>query len=499
MFESASDSTMPLLLVNLLFALLALGVGFVSGAFFLGIRGRADALRQLEGQLGNESRLALERALLASSRLHDLANGMASDVGEHSQRVEQITADLKGDRSTDARGRKSAIAQAVTKIVDANERLQERLAHAEEQIRVQAKEIALHESEARTDSLTNLPNRRAFDDEIKRRYSEWRRYGTPFTLMLLDVDEFKRFNDRHGHQAGDDALRAVADALVDSTREMDLPCRYGGEEFAVVLPATRAPAASVVAERVRQTIADRRVEIGDQTFSVTASFGVAQIADADDAERVLKRADDALYRSKDAGRNCGHFHDGAAFVPIGDVAEGESAETVAEEPDAGPPADPPAADALEGLPNRTIFAEHLRRRVAEAHRTNEPLSVMGVHVRAYQRLKEQCGESAACAAINSVARFLEGVLREMDTLARPDEDRFVVMLPGAEEATAQAIAARASAALAKCSLPVSDERLALDVATGVTGARPDDTAATMLNRLETALSGAPSSADPLLV
>ena len=136
----------------------------------------------------------------------------------------------------------------------ANTELQQRLEQAEKQLAAQAAEIKAHESEARTDSLTGLSNRRAFDDELKRRLSEWQRKGTPCTLVLLDIDFFKKFNDTHGHQVGDEVLRQVAKVLAAQSREMDVPCRYGGEEFAVILPATDALKACIVAERIRAAV-----------------------------------------------------------------------------------------------------------------------------------------------------------------------------------------------------------------------------------------------------
>ena len=103
-----------------------------------------------------------------------------------------------------------AVFATIGRMIDANNELQTRLAQAEKQIAAQAADLRSYETEARTDSLTNLANRRAFDDEMQRRFAEWQRRQTPFTLMILDIDHFKQFNDSHGHPAGDEVLRNVS-------------------------------------------------------------------------------------------------------------------------------------------------------------------------------------------------------------------------------------------------------------------------------------------------
>ena len=232
------------LLVNLLCACIALGVGFAAGVWFFGAKMAkpADAgpgqENSRQAKLKTAKRTA-ERAAMAASRVADLAQNVASDVGDHAAKMKAISADLAGiDRESD--GANAAVFSAMDQMLAANSELQQRLEQAEKQLAAQAAEIKAHESEARTDSLTGLSNRRAFDDELKRRLSEWQRKGTPCTLVLIDIDFFKKFNDTHGHQVGDEVLRQVAKVLSKQSREMDLPCRYGGEEFAVILPDHRS-------------------------------------------------------------------------------------------------------------------------------------------------------------------------------------------------------------------------------------------------------------------
>ncbi len=157
---------------------------------------------------------------------------------------------------------------------------------------------------ATTDPLTGLPNQRQLRarlDEVQARHS---RGGTPFSLLFLDIDHFKRVNDTYGHPAGDEILRRVAAVLSDRVREVDLAARYGGEEFAVLLEGTEKEGALIMAERIRTSVA--AMELGDLGVStaVTVSVGIASVpAGCTDTDTLLATADEALYRAKNEGRN----------------------------------------------------------------------------------------------------------------------------------------------------------------------------------------------------
>ena len=158
---------------------------------------------------------------------------------------------------------------------------------------------------ANTDVLTALANRRRFMEALDNEIERAERYDRPLSLVLVDMDHFKQVNDTHGHAGGDQVLRAAAGVLRSVCREVDLPARVGGEEFAILLPQTDAPGAEQVAERARARIAKghHRAPSG-AGFRVTASAGVASLGrDVTSAEALLQHADDALYRAKAAGRN----------------------------------------------------------------------------------------------------------------------------------------------------------------------------------------------------
>ena len=153
---------------------------------------------------------------------------------------------------------------------------------------------------AEVDSLTNVANRRTFETTLSQELSRSTRHGEPLTLVMIDVDHFKKFNDTHGHRAGDEALREVARALARECRDFDTVARYGGEEFAVILPGASSRESLIAAERLRKAVS----EIEGLAVSVTASAGVATYpTHAPDAESLIKVADEALYESKRAGRN----------------------------------------------------------------------------------------------------------------------------------------------------------------------------------------------------
>ena len=157
---------------------------------------------------------------------------------------------------------------------------------------------------SRHDGLTGLLNRRAIEEALDAQMQRSARSGEGFALMMLDVDHFKAINDRHGHAAGDLALKHVATQLRAALREVDRLGRYGGEEFLILLPGLALAQAQAVAERLREQLAARPLAQGDETITLSVSIGVAEWrGGAPGLDRVLAQADAALYRAKAAGRN----------------------------------------------------------------------------------------------------------------------------------------------------------------------------------------------------
>lgn len=155
-----------------------------------------------------------------------------------------------------------------------------------------------------SDELTHLYSLRHFRYCIEREISNFEQYGTAFTLLLIDADEFKKINDAHGHMAGDDVLKDAALCIAASIRDDDLAFRYGGEEFAVLLPATAAEGGLPVAERIRDTVGQHDFKVGAARIKMTISIGLASCPKAANNSRdLLMAADKALYRAKAAGKN----------------------------------------------------------------------------------------------------------------------------------------------------------------------------------------------------
>jgi len=153
------------------------------------------------------------------------------------------------------------------------------------------------------DALTGIHNRLAYQERIEHEYGRWKRYRKPLSLILFDVDRFKRINDKYGHKAGDKALRMIAKYLKQTIRESDFVARYGGEEFIVIMPETNIEEALLVANKLREKITDVYFHYGDEKVAVSLSAGAASFCDNDSVESVFQRADQALYQAKRNGRN----------------------------------------------------------------------------------------------------------------------------------------------------------------------------------------------------
>ena len=173
------------------------------------------------------------------------------------------------------------------------------------------------EQQSFLDGLTGLWNRAYLDRRLESELNVAERYGRPLSVVMADVDNFKRINDTHGHLFGDVVLQGIAESLSASARRSDIVARYGGEEFGVLLTDTNLKSAIYVSERLRMSVEGRRYAARNEVVRVSASFGVACTEEVEgrlSPELLLQAADRALYVSKEAGRNCVHLFRRGEFV-----------------------------------------------------------------------------------------------------------------------------------------------------------------------------------------
>ncbi len=176
-----------------------------------------------------------------------------------------------------------------------------------------------------TDNLTGLFNYRHFELVLAQEFERTRRTGQPTAMILLDLDFFKKVNDEWGHEAGNQVLRHIAGTMTDVLRKIDIPCRYGGEEFVLVLPGTPLPRAVQAAERLRKAIESAPIGYEEKQIPVTASMGVSVYMRNSNLteETFIKQVDQLLYKAKEEGRNRVVHEDLEQFKPKGHVGRDE--------------------------------------------------------------------------------------------------------------------------------------------------------------------------------
>lgn len=294
------------MLLQLAFSLICLALG-ASGGYVAG-------LFKIGWWIGEDEDAIKARASLKD--LEDLTTRVNGQVQEHARRIEDAQRGLEEASG----GSEEAVSQAAEALRAANEQLQTELRKAKRDLERQQGELQSHRREARTDGLTQLLNRRAFDEEMDRLPQRIATSGADAALLLMDIDHFKKFNDTYGHQVGDRVLKHVADVVRKTLLGMDVvAARYGGEEFAVILSSGSGLIASRTAEELRAAVESTALKHEGQTLTITLSVGVSLSATGLDSEELIARADEGLYAAKRSGRNCGYFHDGDSCRPILDM------------------------------------------------------------------------------------------------------------------------------------------------------------------------------------
>ncbi|MEN8258792.1 MAG: GGDEF domain-containing protein [Thermodesulfobacteriota bacterium] len=222
------------------------------------------------------------------SRLENFSDQLskAKGLGEMAQIIKEMIQDTKS-------------------MSDSTREMQEKLDQASKETQALRLKLQQTEEEAARDGLTGLNNRKAFDLEMEKLYEKYQAEGLGFSLLVLDIDFFKKFNDDYGHQVGDRVLAAVGTILIKGLKGNDFSARYGGEEFVVILLETSLEDATIVAEQLRIQISVKKpsAETKKPMRKLTASIGAAQVNSKDTIRSIFERADKALYLAKDSGRN----------------------------------------------------------------------------------------------------------------------------------------------------------------------------------------------------
>ena len=241
------------------------------------------------------------------SRVLDAIDKASAGTNAYNKTLDTFSGQLERTTSLDQiRGAVTKMADETRTMVKQNERLAEQLAQTTQQLsEVQTRFEQVHK-ESQIDPLTEVGNRKFFDRELVHTVAEARDNGSPLTLLMVDIDHFKKFNDTYGHLIGDQVLRLVARTLVENLKGRDVIARYGGEEFVILLPQTRIIDAEKVANHLRAGLGTkqiRRRSTNEALGVATISIGAAEYCVGEELEHFVGRADAALYKAKQTGRN----------------------------------------------------------------------------------------------------------------------------------------------------------------------------------------------------
>ncbi len=242
------------------------------------------------------------------TKVADVVETTGASASGNSDKLRFLSSELK--RSASGNPAIGALMDSVLSVAksvrEANERLEDQLAKSSDEVVTLRRNIENIQQEAMLDPLTGVKNRKTFDTEIARLMRDATDADQPLALIMADVDHFKQFNDRWGHQTGDHVLRLVADVMNANIKGQDVLARYGGEEFAIILPGTTLGHAVMLADRIRKSVESRRLKkrrTEEDLGVLTLSMGAALLRWNDTVESFIERADGLLYAAKKAGRN----------------------------------------------------------------------------------------------------------------------------------------------------------------------------------------------------
>ena len=259
-----------------------------------------DSDGQALREAGERLQAALEQALGAISQ-------GGSDVGQYGQALDAFKGTIGLARTLEQlKLVVRSVADETQRMAAKNRHLQSQLSDSSNQLEAMRKDLDSVRKEALTDALTGIANRKQFDQSLREAAMAAMEQDRPLSLLMIDIDHFKKFNDTHGHVMGDQVLKLVARTLTDCVKGRDTAARYGGEEFGIIMPDTRLANAVTVAEQIRKAVASRRIvkrNTSETLGAITLSVGVAQYRLGEPMTKLVQRADEALYAAKHGGRN----------------------------------------------------------------------------------------------------------------------------------------------------------------------------------------------------
>lgn len=290
--------------------------GLVAG-FFIGratLHGERERLAQQDRQTALKTLMDVLNSVQELTVDVDSRNSEMREVRQHVGDM-QVSGELEDIRQV--------LLSQVISVLESNQKLEEDLTFARCRMEQQAEELDRTRHEANTDALSGVSNRKAFDDRLRLLLGYHRRDGEPFVLILADLDHFKWINDTYGHAAGDTVIKQLGALLQRVVRDGDTVFRYGGDEFAMLLPRCNMDAGVKVAQRIcaETTRINFGTAIGSEQTAITISLGLTESRSADTPQTIFQRADDALYASKKGGRNQVQFNDASAAIQASGAAE----------------------------------------------------------------------------------------------------------------------------------------------------------------------------------
>lgn len=436
------------------------------------------------------------------SRLADITSTVSIEVKQYGGKLQALRNEMGAIRPGDA----PAVAAVIDKLMVLNDQTQHGLARAELRLESQMRQLADTATAAKSDPLTGVANRRGVEDELAIAMSRFQQNGRPAAILLLEIDYFQQFNESHGQEAGERALKRLAGVLAAQAREADAVARISGEQFAVVLHGTKASSVLERAENLRRAMCHTPIEIGDQEVRITASAGLAELQEADTAESVLKRAGEALYAARHGGRNCCYWQADDCLQrlsrpeeeprEVASEAGTSSAKTCEESSQCGAAPIPSAAPkhaSVELAADQFAdpsFVGQVARRTAEWRRGGATFSVVLLRVSFPASGATQPSDDARRTALRIIHQFARASLRDMDLVARWCADGLAILLPGSLVTDAAGVANRLRSSIERHEMPAPHANLKLSLSAGVAEVIESNDAQRVLQRAWTALESA---------